>query len=300
MRNFQEAKDLMYRNIIQFSDGNIVITGILPDYNTNLGKLKITVDAIQAAAEEQKIDTKGITKYKLQLRMLLILLSADNARKLTSYAKLSKNPVLLSQVNYTETDFKRFSDESLKDYARIIYNSAESNVSLLENYDITVETQATFLGAINDFNEVLVSPNLVETVRKQATKKLVMLFKEGDDYVANMAAAVEIVRLKEPVFYFGFKTAQKVTIKGRVRMSVKVQTTDANDQPLPKVTVNVTLNEVVVLVKKTSAKGGFNLKSLAAGTYQFTFKKVGFADQTIVVNVNDGELTKLKVKMVNV
>lgn len=298
MTTIQEAHDQMYRDVVSFSNNNENITENLPNFNENLGKLKITVRAIQLTAEEQKLDTKGITKYKLQARNQLITLGADNARKLTSFAKLTNNPILLGKVNLTETDFKRFSDDSLKDYAQIIYNSAEPIVSELANYDITADTQAEFLGAITIYNEVLASPNLAETIKKQATEKLVRLYIEGDGYVVDMAAAVEIVRLKEPIFYLGFKTAQKITVRGKVKLSLKGHTVTINGEPVAGVTYTATLNGMVVLTRKTFKKGGFNHKSMATGTYQFTFKKAGLADQTLDVVVNAGELTRLKVVMV--
>jgi len=299
MRNYQEAHYRMYRTVISYSDENTALTGNLPNYNVNLGKLKATVIAIEVAAEEQKTDIKGITKYKIQLKNQLIMLGADNARKLTSFAKLTNDPILLSKVNFTDSDFKRFSDEAIKNYSQVIYNCAIPLISQLENYDITADSLDAFEGAINDYNEVLVSPDLAETIKKQATIKLVRLFIEADGYVANMAAAVDILKLKESIFYLGFKTAQKITIRGRVKLLVKGQTVDNNGEPLPGVTITATLNGEVVLVKKSSKKGGFYLKSMAEGIYQFTFKKGGFADQTINVVVNHGETTKLKVAMAN-
>ena len=298
MNTIQESHDRMFRKVVSFSKENKQLTGKLPNYNENLGKLEITVRAIQLAAEEQKLDTKGIAKYKLQARNQLMTLGADTARKLTSFAKLTNNPILLGKVDHTETDFKRFSDDSLKDYAQIIYNAAEPIISELANYDITADTQAMFLSAINIYNEVLASPNLAETIKKQATEKLVRLFIEGNGYVDNMALAVEIVRLKEPIFYLGFKTAQKLNVKGITTLSVKGHTKDVNDQPLSGVTITVTLNGTIVLVKKTAEKGGFYIRSLAAGTYAFTFKKTGLAEQTTNVVVNSGEMTRLKVMMV--
>jgi len=298
MNTIQESHERMYRKVFSFSNENKDLTGGLPGYNENLGKLEITVMAIQVAAEEQKLDSKGITKYKLQARNQLSTLGADTARKLTSFAKLTNNPILLGKVNHTETDFKRFSDEALKDYAQIIYNAAEPIVSELANYDITADTQALFLSAIDIYNEVLASPNIAETIKKLATEKLARLIIEGDGYVAKMAVAVEIVRLKEPIFYLGFKTAQKITVRGKVKLSLKGQTVTVNGEAVAGVTFTATLNGEVVLNRKTSKKGGFNQKSMAAGVYQFTFKKAGLADQTINVVVNDGELTRLKVIMV--
>ena len=298
MNTIQESHQRMYRKVFSFSNENKDLTGGLPGYLENLGKLEITVVAIQVAAEEQKLDSKGITKYKLQARNQLSTLGADTARKLTSFAKLTNNTVLLGKVSLTETDFKRFSDEALKDYAQIIYNAAEPIVSELANYDVTADTQAQFLSAIDIYNEVLASPNIAETIKKQATEKLARLIIEGDGYVAKMAIAVEIVKLKEPIFYLGFKTAQKITVRGKVKLSLKGQTVTVNGEAVAYVTFTATLNGEVILTRKTSKKGGFNQKSMAAGTYQFTFKKAGLADQTLNVVVNDGELTRIKVIMV--
>jgi hypothetical protein len=299
MTKSQEARERMFRNIIGISDENKGIIENLPNYPANLGVLKTIVIDLGVATREQKIDTKGVRKYKLEQRTLLTVLGADNARKLASYAKLTNNTVLLGQVNYTESDFKRFTDESLKDYAQLIYECAEPIVSQLSNYDINTDTQSAFLNAINNYTEVLVSPNITETIRKQATKKMVLLLAAGDVCIANLAAAVEVVRLKEPIFYLGFKTAQKLIVKGKTKLAVKGQITDANGNPLARVKITVILNGAVVLSKKTAAKGGFYISSLAGGTYQFTFKKTGLAEQTIDVIVNAGELTKLKVIMVN-
>ena len=299
MRNFQEARDRMFRTVIGVSDANTGIIEKLPDYPANLGILKNIVTEIEVAAGEQKIDTKGVTKYKLNMRILLMIMAADNSRKLASYAKLTKNTVLLGQVDYTESDFKRFTDDSLKDYARIIYNCAEPIVGQLEKYEITADTQAAFLTLINNYSEALVSPDLVGTIRKQATRKLVILFTAGTNCVADLTAAVEIVRLREPIFYLGFKTALKIIIRGKIKLTAKGQAKDANGEPVPGVALTITIGETVAMIKKTGKKGRFYIRSLAAGTYQFIFKKVGYADQTVVVNVIDGEMSNVNVTMVS-
>ena len=58
----------------------------------------------------------------------------------------------------------------------------------------------------------------------------------------------------------------------------------------PLATMQVSNGEAV-LSKTTADKGGFNIKSIPAGTYHVSFKKAGYTEQTMTVNVNDGELT---------
>jgi len=299
MTKTQEARERMFRYIIGICDENKGIIENLPNFMSNLALLRTILLDLGVAVREQKVDTKGVRKYKLELRTLLMVLGADNARKLASYAKLTNNTVLLGNVDYTDSDFKRFTDESLKDYAQLICECAEPIVAELANYDINPDTQSAFLSAVNNYTEVLVSPNISETIRKQATKKMVLLLAAGDVCIAKLAAAVEVVRLKEPIFYLGFKTAQKLIVNGKTKLAVKGHVTYANGNPLSRVAISVLLNGAVVMTKKTAAKGGFYISSLAAGTYQFIFKKTGLAEQTIDVIVIDGELTKLKVIMVN-
>jgi hypothetical protein len=54
------------------------------------------------------------------------------------------------------------------------------------------------------------------------------------------------------------------------------------------------------LMKKTAAKGGFYVSSLAAGTYKVILQKVGYAEQSQTIFVNDGELTTMNVQLTKV
>ena len=49
------------------------------------------------------------------------------------------------------------------------------------------------------------------------------------------------------------------------------------------------------IVKKTAAKGKFNIKSMPEGTYTVTITKPGYKDQVVTVSVVSGELAKLDV-----
>ena len=293
MANLEEAFERMFRNIIRISEENQALTGNLPDYNFNLGKLKITVDDLQVGTHNQKFDAKSVVKYKRQKRNNLIALVAENIHNLTSYAKLTGNQQLLIETNTKTIGFKNLIDDSLTDGARIIYNLIEPIIAQLERYDISAITQKAFLTSINDYHEAISSPDLAAILRKRATENIAILLETGYGYVADMAAAVEIIRLKEPTFFYGFKAAQKITVNGKVKLYVKGKTIDENNKPISMVKVTVTLDGEEILVTKTSMRGVFNIKLMATGTYLFSFKKSGYSDQTIVVNVNYGEIAKV-------
>ncbi|MBK6281647.1 MAG: PEGA domain-containing protein [Draconibacterium sp.] len=45
------------------------------------------------------------------------------------------------------------------------------------------------------------------------------------------------------------------------------------------------------------AATALNIKSLPAGVYRVSFKKMGYAEQFATVNVNDGELTTVDIAL---
>jgi len=310
MTNNQESRVDMHLTVIEYSEGNESITTNLPEYSSNFGVLAETNTQIQRIGEQQKMVLTGITLDKNQVRANLILYGADTARKLTSYAKLTGNLTLLDEVNFSETDFRRFSDIKLRDYTQIIFNKASDLLESLVQYGISASSQETLQNAINSFNSVLAAPRIGTMTKSQATKQLVTLFKTADATLAQMDAAVEIVKLTEPNFYMGYKAARKVISKGVGKLAVKGMVADAQSgEPVKGVTVSFSLdgdmvhlsaakNGKPVAVKTTAAKGGFNIKSLAAGTYAVSFKKAGYAEQTATLNVNDGEMTVVEVKLV--
>lgn len=311
MTNQQESRLGMYITTMAFCDTNSTITANLPNFTSNLTALKGICPEIQVIGEQQKIDNKGITENKNQLKSKLVILAADNARKLSAFARFTNNLTLQGEVNYSETSFKRFSETALKDYAQIIYDRVQSNFELLANYGISSRSQQVFLQVINDFNGSLSSPRIGATVKIQATKKLSELFKSADTSLSDMDAAVEIVRLSQPDFYIGYKTARKIIARGIGRLSVKGLVTDSQtsealkgvtvsfvpDNGIAKVAANNGADESSEMVKKTAGKGGFYIKSLSAGTYHVNLKKAGYAEKTVIINVNDGERSEVKVAL---
>jgi Carboxypeptidase regulatory-like domain len=316
MTNYQESKFSMYLATTGFCDANGSFTSALPNFTTNLTALKSTCTQIQSIGEQQKIVKTGITDNKNQLKSQVIALAVDNARKLIAYAKFTNNQTLMAEIHYTDSDFKRSSDSGVKDLAQIIYDRAQSNVASLATYGISTITQTALLTAINNYNATLAAPRIGITVTSQNTKQLATLFGSADALISNMDAAVEIIRVSQPNFYHGYRSARKVISSGKSMLSVRGVVTDATNgttikgatvifqpltnEPMMKAisTSSPSSNKSTGVSKKTAEKGGFRIKSLPAGNYQVTIKKMGYADQTMTVSVNDGEMSVVNVEMV--
>lgn len=309
MTKFQENKINSLETLNLFCDQQAGITANLPEFDSNLGVLRDTIAEIKTTGEKQKTGLTGIAVDKKQLRIRLINLGSDSARKLTSYAKLKNQFTLLGTIDFTISDFNRFSDLELRDNCQIVYDAAQGILPELGSYFINVDTQSDLQAAITDFNSSMNAPRLGTTAKSQLTKQLVVLFKRAEVAVANMNASVELIRTSNPDFYNGYQTAGKVIKRGMVSLSVKGLVTESQtSNPIKGVTVTFTpINGSAQLsrsagipaglVKKTAAKGGFNIKSLEGGTYQVLFQKPGYTEITQEVNVLNGEMIVVNATM---
>lgn len=310
MTNLQESRFSMYLSFRDWQVNYLTITNGLPNYTANSTILLNTIPQIQTISEQQKISKTGVTDNKNQLKETLVVLTADYARKLSVYAKFTNNLVLAQEVNFSESKVRKSADTAVKDYAQIVYDRAQPIVASLATYGITAATQTALLNAINAYNASIGKPAAGKAETTQLTKQLVTLFDTAENALANMDASVEIVRLSQPNFYNGYKNARKVVVTGVGSLSINGLVTDATTgEPLKGVTVSFALDggmtmakasrasssTTTAITKKTAEKGGLKIKSLPAGTYQVTLKKVGYADQIVTVNVNDGEMSDLNV-----
>ena len=308
MTNQEESRLSMYLTFKDFQASYTAITNPLPNYSANSTIFLNIIPQIQMYSQLQKTSKKGVTEGKNQLRENLIVTAADYFRKLGTYAKFTNNATLAQEVKITESKLRQAPDTAVKDYAQIAYDRAQTNVAALASYGITAATQTSFLAAISAYNATIGKPGVSRTESGQTTKQLKALFKTADTALANMDAAVEIVRLTQVNFYNGYQKARKIIYTGIGSLAVKGMVTDAAcGEPLKGVTVSFSLDGAAVkakainakpdVVKKTAEKGGFNIKTLPAGIYAVTIKKNGFADQVTTIAVSDGEMSELNVQL---
>jgi len=146
---------------------------------------------------------------------------------------------------------------------------------------------------------------------KLSTEQIAKAFTATDKALDNIDALVEIVRISQPEFYSGYKSARKIIDTAVGSLQVKGFVTDASTgEGLKGATVSFELNNnsngllkakassSESVKKKTADKGGFNIKTLTEGTYSATVSKNGYADVVTTIAVTNGELAMLNVELV--
>ena len=117
MTQKNESKLKMLLTLRIFLFGNKTITDTLPNFQEFMDALDAAILQIQTNSEEHQFSSKGITDNKQQNRETLVVTTADASRKIQSYARYKKDPILLAETRFTETFLRSKSSIELVDIA---------------------------------------------------------------------------------------------------------------------------------------------------------------------------------------
>ena len=307
MKNSEINEVSMFVTVITYSGEYKEITVTIPNFSENETKLKNTVERLDSYSTEQQGSDKWINEIKLAQENELIVTTVDYARKLSAYGRFTNNIELQAEMKINSSRMNQSANSIKRDLAKLVYDRAQAHIAQLGSYGITAETQQPLLKLINSYSESITIPNVARAHKEQDKQLKALLFKDAYNALANMDAGAEIVRLKEPAFYNGYRTARKVINRGKGSLALKVTITDAaTGEAVKGATITITANEklgdmataqTAVLVKRSAAKGGVYLKSLAEGEYTVTISKNGYVEHSVMVNITSGERSSLKVAL---
>jgi hypothetical protein len=306
MNSKQENKYSMYLAFKKYIDTQTTITNALPNFAASLTVFNTALSKIETSRNAQETDSSGTTANKQETKEALITAALDLSNKLKAFATVTKNKVLLGEVETTVSKLRALADTSLLDKATLFYNRAQTNVGNLTAYNVTAATQTAFTTLLANYKNLIPAPRLSQTDRKEATKNLNAAFAEADSALETMDTLVEIVRLSQTQFYSKYHSARTVINFGSKKVALNGKATSANGEPMPNVlfvlsspstlrTASGTAEATVNIEKKTSKKGIFRLASLPSGPYQVTVSKPGYKTQTITHHQVEGEVSKLAV-----
>jgi hypothetical protein len=306
MTNKQESVEKMSLSSVSFLNANATITTTIPGYSTYFPIIVTTNTQIQTAKVQQENDESGNITAKNQIRATLITQVLDVIRKTIAYATVVNNSVLLTQVKYTESAVNKSSDSNLSSISQVVHDAANANAAALVAYGVTAANITTLQTTITSFIAAIPKGRVGTTDGGEATLLLATLIKTLIDTWAKIDTLVEVVKVSQPNFYNEYRNVRKVISTGNGSFALKGSATELNSgDPVAKATFtfapsngllkNAVANSKDNIIKKTAAKGKFNIKSMPEGTYTVTITKPGYKDLVVTVSVVNGELAKLDV-----
>jgi hypothetical protein len=294
----------MYLALRNFVTINEMIAKLIPKFMASFAVLQSTTSEIQVISEKHGINKTGVAIDKNKLKKKLVELALKNSRKIAALAKFNNNDTMLKEVRFNESDLLRGQEVSLSDHCKTVYESGEANLASLAEHGITPETQKEFLDTLTAFNNVLEMPRTGRGEKKKLTEKLTVLFDTADSAVELMDYAVGIVQDEQPDFCNAYRMNRKLVDTNSGTVSLKARATEVySGLPLKNVIFTFSLEKISQglsssngkLVKKTAAKGSFQIKNMTAGNYKVMVQKPGFKNKEVEVCISDGERSYLNV-----
>jgi len=305
MNSKDEAKVSMYQAVLAFLEKHPEITATLPNCPELIAAIKLAIVNILGLGKELNSDRSGISDTKKEQSADLELKAADLSGKLTAYATHKKNYELLKLVKINISTLRKSRDNDLASHSLKLCDAAEPLLPELVTYKVT-QVETTYIRTLcAAFLDIIPKPK--ENVKDKAEVLLAFrkLMKETDAMFLEMDAIMLIVRYEKPEFYAHYTSSRVVVNTGVRKLAVQCKFTDAvtglglkGVKTVFELVTDAEMKaaataDLVKNVKKSSAKGGLNIKTMPAGTYLVTVSKQGYVTQTATIYVNEGELTTL-------
>ena len=298
MNNRQTAIYAMVRRLVAFIKANLAAFASFPLINSLLTSLENALTQIDALKEIQGTTITGIKIKKDTLRANAIQKALEMISALLLYAKISGNEILADEIDYTETDLSRGSDNKLEIDLSVVIKNTQLYLAQLADYGVTPEKAAAFKEAFDAFKATIGSPKDGAIARKQATEQRDVVYEDLMKTVGKIDLVVETLRFSNPPLYASYTDNRRIdTHSGSLTVKVKVidQLTGTG---VENVKVSFMLDGVVKFEKTTAAGGGLSIKSLGEGNYTVTFSKIGYATQTLNVSITGDALNTIDVTLV--
>lgn len=265
---------------------NPAVTAKMPNFEEFLTLLDDAIAKIQASNRHDKRRSKGIIINKKALRETLITQSLENAAKIQAYAIYIGDAVLTAETRYTRTKLNGLTELKLISTAKSLYALIQKHLAALQAYYLTEATQATFLAAISGFEQSTPDYRENQILGRSNTLTESQAFEKADLALTNIDALAEMLRYSDDGFYAAYRNARKIVMQGIGTLQVKGKITDAKtgEPVIDASLIFMAEGETVpTLVKQTSIKGGFMIKTLPQGKYTVSIKKIGYITQSIDV-----------------
>lgn len=312
MNKRQHNKYNMKKTVVQVLVRESTTTSALPNFDPLFNEYVWCNGEIERLRVIQEYDITGFTKDKANLRRGLATVVGDVSRKLVVYYTSTKNNGAKDGIRLSPSDIKKATDAKLNAWALTVLNAAEKDQANLAPFNITAADITNLRTMLEAFLKAMKTPVVSRSDISSATKDLEKVFAKSDEIEAQIDEIVDTIQLTHPTFYETYKSSRKINDMGSRSISFKASAKDSKGNQLSNVTFEIlNADETVglkasgadseelkpIVSKKTTGKGGFQIKNLPDGTYTALVKKPGFLEKEVQFHVVGGELVNLNVTL---
>ena len=297
MTSKQSSIYSMLRRIVAFLRKESSALSVFPVLNTLQPELERNLDEIDLLKEQQATDIKGLSKQKDALRKTATQKVIEVCKALQLYAQMSDNIVLANEVAYTETDFRKASDNEVDTYLSVIYSAGLRHQGELQQYGVTPNKLPELKTSIDAFKAAIGTPKGGTIGRKQITDRMGTLFADEMEIINKIDLLIDTLKFNNPTLYAEYQDNRKILYFGSSLMVNSAITDAETGLGLPGVVMTFILDGVTVLEKTTGDNGGTNIKSINPGVYTVQLSKPAYISQTLTISIPGDDLITITAAM---
>jgi hypothetical protein len=290
----QEVKLGMYNVIVSSLDAQLQTVEQFSAFHTAYLRFKIKVNTIHIVAQQEDLIISGLALDKTQIKKNVVIMAADIAALIYSFAVEVNDPLLMNEVNYSVSKLRTTKDDQLPIRLKNIHDRGVAHLPALQEYGINATLLATFSEMIEAYKEKVPNPRRGISTKKGIKANLVVLFKETDT-ILKLQLDKRVVALKTqyPDFVANYKSNRILIDAAKTTTQFKGTVTRVTDgMAIANATVKLddTAFETV-----TDSNGAFVIKEIPFGSYTTTATSEGHASiDALPVLIKRGQINKIK------
>ena len=233
MNKKNQVKLFMMQSLIGYALNNSVITNLIKAFKNGIFSLGSIVDQVTAMGGQGQT-VKGSGAAKEFNRAILNSITYNCIKAARGWAVSQNNKFLADQLNFSITRIEAISDKTIAGRAQNWYNLVNPEILNLGDWDLTAATMLSWQSAIQNYTDVYLFPHTKLEARKEETKKINLLIKDGMDLCRNIldSAAIGYKTNGNLAFYEAYRSYRLLTPVASKHGKFRILVTDELHQPI--------------------------------------------------------------------
>jgi hypothetical protein len=213
MTNLEKTFDAMAKSCMNYGRGKEIVWISNPVIKPIFELLEVKSSLLDAASSLQiESDTSGHFTNKNGRLENLIKRTYKMSRKLSLYAKLTNNQILLNDVDISESSFQKEGDDAVLSFCNLIVKRGREQLDATSVYGVTADELNGIEADVLAFKQLPATITLVNSDHKAATKNIKQAIADVRIVLDQLDDAFEGL-LDDQAFIDGWFDVRK--IKGR-------------------------------------------------------------------------------------
>lgn len=295
MKKFYEDRRTMFYVVEKFvKETDPAVLALMPSFAGAFSEFEAIIEKISLAQAQRVDKITGSRIEKEEKRLIMCQLTEVMASRLRSLAIDTGDDVLYEKTRLPLSRLMKIQDTVSADFCLSIIEMAQEHLAALAPYGVVAADITAMEDARNEFLLWQPEPRYAISTRKIFTREVYALIRKGMKLLDNIDVYFSTLKYSHPKVFENYLSKRMIVDTGGRKLSLRGVIYSDEGMEVGDVTVRIASLGVQT---KSTQKGNFEFKKLAAGIHVAEFSKYGYEPTTVQFAVVDNQRTDLKVEM---